>query len=255
MHLPSAFESETADARQPAARTPRRRSKSKRSAIKTFGLPLLSRTIVVAHRPAGLHRRRRSRQRPATSPPPTARKAGRDPRRAAHRRAGAARRPQKSATTLVVYLYIHPSLSESEQQQAAEDFAAGLQRATGADAAKVTGALPATRAETERRQRATSSGSRWRPSCSWSASSPSTSARSGFRCSAWRRVGVAYLGVDRVLGWIGRAATASRSRSEVEPVIIALLFGVLTDYLVFFVSGYRQRLRAGAEPLAGGRPR
>ena len=31
---------------------------------------------------------------------------------------------------------------------------------------------------------------------------------------------------------------------------LGLLFGVLTDYLVFFVSGYRQRLRSGAEPLA-----
>ena len=30
-------------------------------------------------------------------------------------------------------------------------------------------------------------------------------------------------------------------------MIIGLLFGVLTDYLVFFVSGYRERLRAGAE--------
>lgn len=36
---------------------------------------------------------------------------------------------------------------------------------------------------------------------------------------------------------------------EVEPVTVALLFGVLTDYVVFFVSGYRQRLARGAPSL------
>ena len=36
---------------------------------------------------------------------------------------------------------------------------------------------------------------------------------------------------------------------EVQPVIIALLFGVLTDYLVFFVSGFRERLRRGASTV------
>src|SRR6202012_4028293 len=64
-------------------------------------------------------------------------------------------------------------------------------------------------------------------------------------------VGVAYLGVDRALGWAGGQFDLSFS-SEVEPVIIGLLFGVLTDYLVFFVSGFRERLRAGVEPVAAG---
>ena len=62
-------------------------------------------------------------------------------------------------------------------------------------------------------------------------------------------VGVAYLVVDRALGWVGQQSGLAFS-SEVEPVIVGLLFGVLTDYLVFFVSGYRQRLREGTEPLA-----
>jgi RND superfamily putative drug exporter len=61
-------------------------------------------------------------------------------------------------------------------------------------------------------------------------------------------VGIAYLLVDRALGTVGREFGLSFT-SEVEPVIIGLLFGVLTDYLVFFVSGYRQRMRAGVEPL------
>ena len=56
---------------------------------------------------------------------------------------------------------------------------------------------------------------------------------------------IAYLCADRVLGWIAERYGLSIPR-EAEPVIVALIFGVLTDYLVFFVSGYRQRLRQGA---------
>jgi RND superfamily putative drug exporter len=74
-----------------------------------------------------------------------------------------------------------------------------------------------------------------------------TSARSASRC--WlSRPSVAYLGVDRAFGWAGGQFDLTFS-SEVEPVIIGLLFGVLTDYLVFFVAGYRDRLRAGTPPL------
>src|SRR6185503_17581268 len=36
----------------------------------------------------------------------------------------------------------------------------------------------------------------------------------------------------------------------VQPVIVALLFGVLTDYLVFFVSGFRLRLQRGEARVA-----
>jgi len=56
---------------------------------------------------------------------------------------------QQTATTLIAYIYIDPSLGESESQSAAERFASGLKRATGAEAVEVTGSLPATRAETD----------------------------------------------------------------------------------------------------------
>ena len=63
-------------------------------------------------------------------------------------------------------------------------------------------------------------------------------------------VGVAYLCADRVLGWVAERYGLAIPR-EAEPVIVALIFGVLTDYLVFFVSGYRQRLRQGASSDRG----
>ena len=52
MHLPSAFESENADAGSLLPHSSKA-IEVEENAIKTFGLPLLSRTIVVARRPQG----------------------------------------------------------------------------------------------------------------------------------------------------------------------------------------------------------
>ncbi|MBA3864973.1 MAG: MMPL family transporter [Solirubrobacterales bacterium] len=246
MHLPSAFESENADVGSLLPHSSRA-IEVERNAIKTFGLPLLSRTMVVARRPQGF-------SAPALAAATryiaaTDQKEGNGAIRAvplldtpgllaAH----------ETATTLLVYLYIRPSLSESEQQQAAEDFASGLRGATGAEAVKVTGALPATRAETS----VAMSHILWVEVATVLLVVGILAfyfGSLGVPLLALATVGIAYLIVDRVLGWVGQQFGLAFS-SEVEPVIVGLLFGVLTDYLVFFVSGYRQRLRAGVEPLA-----
>lgn len=245
MHLPSAFESENADAGSLLPHSSKAIEVEKQ-ALKTFGLPLLSRTMVVAHRPQGFD----SGQVGA---------AGRFIATTDQREGATAIRAvplvdtpgflaaKKSATTLVVYLYIRPSLSESEQQDAAEEFAAGLGKATGAEAVKVTGALPGTRAETS----VAMSHILWVEIATVLLVVGILAfyfGSLGVPLLALATVGIAYLGVDRVLGWVGSHFGLSFS-SEVEPVIVGLLFGVLTDYLVFFVSGYRQRLRTGTEPL------
>jgi RND superfamily putative drug exporter len=244
MHLPSAFESENADVGSLLPHSSRA-IEVEEKASKTFGLPLLSRTIVVARRPQGFSG---SALAAATRYiAATDRKEGKEAIRAvplldtpgllaAH----------KSATTLLVYLYISPSLGEAEQQEVAEDFAGGLRSASGASAVKVTGALPGTRAETS----IATSHILWVEVATVLLVVGILAfyfGSVGVPLLALASVGVAYLGVDRVLGWVGQEFGLSFS-SEVEPVIVGLLFGVLTDYLVFFVSGYRQRLRAGAEP-------
>jgi RND superfamily putative drug exporter len=211
-----------------------------------FGTPLLTRTMVVAGRSTGFDAAEVSaagRYIAATD-----QKEGEAAIRAvplANVRGLLA--AEKTATTLVVYLYIPLTLSESEQQDAAEAFAAGLARVTEADAVKVTGALPGTRAEAN----VANSHILWVEIATVLivvAILAFYFGSLGVPLLALATVGIAYLGVDSALGWTGGQFDLTFS-SEVEPVIIGLLFGVLTDYLVFFVSGYRDRLRAGTEPL------
>lgn len=60
-------------------------------------------------------------------------------------------------------------------------------------------------------------------------------------------VAIAYVVSIRVVAWAGQAIGVSVP-SEVEPVVVALLFGVVTDYVLFSVSRFRRRL---ADGLAG----
>jgi RND superfamily putative drug exporter len=245
-HLPSAFESETGELGSLLPHSSRALEVEEK-AIKTFGLPLLSRTIVVAHQPHGFS-------------PGAVAATGRYIAATDRRQGRGAIRAlplldtpgllasRQTATTLLVYLYIDPTLSESESQETAERFASGLRGASGARAAKVTGALPATRAETDLTM-----------SHILLVELATVLLVVGILAIYFRSVGVpllglaavgvAYLSVDRALGWVAQHFGLTIS-SEVQPVIVALLFGTLTDYLVFFVSGYRRRLRAGTEPLA-----
>ena len=60
-------------------------------------------------------------------------------------------------------------------------------------------------------------------------------------------VAIAYLVSIRLIAYIGQRIGVSVP-SEVEPVIVVLLFGIVTDYSIFFLSRMRRRLAAGEEP-------
>jgi putative drug exporter of the RND superfamily len=238
-HLPSAFEAEAGELGNLLPHSSEALA-VERDAFEEFGLPLLSRTMVVAREPRGFSAAQASaaaRYIAATnrSEAPSAGKAV--PIADAPGMLGKG----SPGTTIVTYLYPDPALSESESQESAERFASGFARATAAPLVKVTGALPGTRAETEIAE----------SHLIWVELATALLVvailalyfRSlGIPLLGVATVAVAYLCADRALGWIAERYGLSIPR-EAEPVIVALIFGVLTDYLVFFVSGYRQRLR------------
>jgi putative drug exporter of the RND superfamily len=59
--------------------------------------------------------------------------------------------------------------------------------------------------------------------------------------------GLAYLISIGVVAYLAQTQ-GLRLEKEVEPIIVVLLLGVVTDYSVFFISGMRGRIRAGEEP-------
>lgn len=65
-------------------------------------------------------------------------------------------------------------------------------------------------------------------------------------------VAIAYLVSVRLIAAIAERAGISVPR-EVEPVIVVLLFGVVTDYSIFFLSRIRQRLAEGQSAHAAAR--
>ncbi|MGH2975786.1 MAG: MMPL family transporter [Solirubrobacterales bacterium] len=239
--VPSAFEAEAGELGSLLPRSSEA-LEVERQALETFGLPLLSRTMVVTRQPRGFSAAQASaavRYIAATdqSKSPDAVKAV--------PLADTARMLDKGSpgTTIVAYLYLDPALSEDESQESAERFAAGFGRAASASLVKVTGALPGTRAET----RIAESHLIWveLATALLVVAILALYFRSlGVPLLGLSTVAVAYLCADRALGWIAERYGLSIPR-EAEPVIVALIFGVLTDYLVFFASGYRQRLRQG----------
>ena len=56
--------------------------------------------------------------------------------------------------------------------------------------------------------------------------------------------GIAYLIARHVLGW-GAQALGMRIPSQLAPIVIVLILGVVTDYSVFTLTGMRARLAAG----------
>jgi putative drug exporter of the RND superfamily len=60
--------------------------------------------------------------------------------------------------------------------------------------------------------------------------------------------GVAYLVAVRVAAWVGEQWGVAVP-SDVEPIMVVLLLGIVTDYSVFFLSGMRRRLAEGASPV------
>jgi putative drug exporter of the RND superfamily len=64
--------------------------------------------------------------------------------------------------------------------------------------------------------------------------------------------GVAYCISIGVVSWLAETQ-GLRLQSQIEPIIVVLLLGVVTDYSVFLLSGMRGRIRAGEPPASAAR--
>jgi RND superfamily putative drug exporter len=64
--------------------------------------------------------------------------------------------------------------------------------------------------------------------------------------------GLGYVVAIRALGWMGER-TGDGVPNEIEPVLVVLLLGLVTDYTVFFMAETRRRLRDGATRLEAAR--
>jgi putative drug exporter of the RND superfamily len=240
--LPSMFSS---DADQLSSLVPQSSEavKVEERAVEVFGAPVLSRTVIVAHDPD----RFSVDQGKAAADFISA--IDEQPIGRVHLRAvplldaPGLLESKRLGTTLVVFLYVDPLLGEPEEVETVDRFAAGLHRVTKAASVDVSGAIPATRAET----------SIANDRLLW-VEIATVLLVVAILALYFRAVGIPLLGLgtvaiayqvaDHLLGWAGERYSISIPR-EVEPVIVALLFGILTDYLVFFASDYRRHLQEG----------
>ena len=215
-------------------------------AVQRFGFPLFTDTSVVARDASGL-------------PPGTEERLVRGALAVRDRRApdlphlravlpitdaeGSPLTPGTQAHTAVSYLYFDDAANLDERRDVAGRYARRYLGGRASAVVGVTGAAPARLAQYEEVQNAL----------------PLVEAASvglilvivGL---AFRSLGaplvtlftaaVAYLLAIRVLPWIGERSGASVP-AEVEPVIVVLLLGLVTDYSVFFLSESRRRLRRG----------
>src|SRR3954465_4500021 len=63
---------------------------------------------------------------------------------------------------------------------------------------------------------------------------------------------ITFLLAIRILPWAGEQANVTVPK-EVQPIIVVLLLGLVTDYTIFFLSGMRRRLRLGEARIPAAR--
>jgi putative drug exporter of the RND superfamily len=215
-----------------------------------FGFPLISRTILVQHRQAGLSASAQARV--------VARAAALDWHRYPDLRRIAGAIPftntlgnppfsRQNSTTALTYLFFDTSVSASRKLTLAHRLAREHISNPGDGYVGVTGTIPARRAQgaivtgkLPLIELATvilvivAVGLHFR--------APGAAAMTVLV------VAVAYLVAVRLIAFIGQRVGVSVP-SEVEPVIVVLLFGVVTDYSIFFLSRMRRLLAEGLPRL------
>lgn len=214
-----------------------------------FGLPLLTGTAVVQRDPRGLHPEavQQAVLRAVEVDQRTLR-TGLAPGRALYLALPLMNTPllvpaaAERNTTLVTYLFTDPALGLSDQDQVTRDYAAQFDQPQDA-LIGVAGLIP-----TQAQQRALlESRLPWVEGATLAAIALIVGL--AFRSVVAPLItlitaAVGYLLADRIIGWLAQAAEVT-APVEIQPIVIALMLGITTDYSIFFLSGARRRLRAG----------
>ena len=153
---------------------------------------------------------------------------------------------RESGTTIVTYLYFRPDVGQGAQLALAHTFAQGIER-RGDPVTGVTGTVAAHEAEFREINKALPI-----------VEAATVGLIALILLLVYRAFGpplvtlgaaaLAYLISTRVLTWIADRQGLDVP-NEIEPVLVALLLGLTTDYAVFFLSGVRRGLVEGQARL------
>ncbi len=221
-------------------------ARAEAQALRAFSVPVLGRVMVVQRDPAGMsvpaiERAFRRAAAIDTSNEPVARRPipGAIPVTNALQIFPGSR---EDSTTTITYLLFRPDQSVDEQVQQAERYTEQMHE-PGDSLVGITGPVPARAAQTDIILN-------WLP---WieAATVALVAVILGMYFRAFgaplltlAAAAIAYIIAMHVLAWVASRAGITLPQ-DVEPVLVALLLGVITDYSVFFLSGYRRRLEGG----------
>jgi RND superfamily putative drug exporter len=154
---------------------------------------------------------------------------------------------RESSTTAITYLFFEPGMSLGDQRSAAEAFAEREISEPDDHLVGVTGAVPARVEEASRI--ADSLTTIEIATVAVIALILGLTFRSiGAPLVTLVAAGLAYLVTVRILPTLGDLLGVGMPR-EIEPLVVVLLLGIVTDYAIFFLSGFRARLVAGERRL------
>jgi putative drug exporter of the RND superfamily len=222
--------------------------------FRLFGIPVLSRIAIVQRDPEGLSAAAQARvytravgllgERPAAEPGTTAEPIGGLP---ITNTGGLFPGSRESSTAAVTFLFFDPDTSLEDQVDGARAYADREINAPDDALVGVTGAIPARIEQGNLILDAL----------------PLVEAASvalvalilalyfrsvGAPLVTLAAAGIAYLISIRVVAWAGEGLGIVLPK-DLEPVIVVLLLGIVTDYSIFFLSGFRDRVAAGEPRL------
>jgi len=158
---------------------------------------------------------------------------------------------RERGTTVITYLFLPPELDALEQVEAAQDYATRLGGGLPGAFTGVTGSLAARDAESD----AINSSLRWIEIGTVALIFAVLAISFGSVLAPLLTLlsaGIAFLIAERLVTWTAGRLGLSVPR-EVEPLMLVLLLGIVTDYAVFFLAGTRARLAAGVGGVGAAR--